>query len=165
MKKPVTTTDDKEINLVKYVKKDKPKFVRQESWRYKRLKENWRRPRGLDNKMRRKIKGWPPTVNTGYRGPKVSRGLHPSGYREVLVHNLKELKEIDPKTQVIKIAHTVGNRKKAKMLPEAKKKKITILNVKEIKEFRKKEEAEEEIEPEESEEKKTNGGQKNDGGS
>jgi large subunit ribosomal protein L32e len=115
--------------------------------------------------MRRKIKGWPPTVNTGYRGPKVSRGLHPSGYREVLVHNLKELKEIDPKTQVIRIAHEVGNRKKAKMLPEAKKKKITILNVKEIKEFRKKEEAEEEIEPEESEQKKANGEQKNDGGS
>jgi large subunit ribosomal protein L32e len=163
MKKPVTTTADKETSLGKYVKKNKPKFVRQESWRYKRLKENWRRPRGLDNKMRRKIKGWPPTVNTGYRGPKVSRGLHPSGYREVLVHNLKELKEIDPKTQVIRIAHKVGNRKKAKMLPEAKKKKITILNVKEIKEFRKKEEAEEEIEPEESEQKKTNGEQKNDG--
>jgi large subunit ribosomal protein L32e len=165
MKKPVTTTDDKETKLAKYVKKNKPKFVRQESWRYKRLKENWRRPRGLDNKMRRKIKGWPPTVNTGYRGPKVSRGLHPSGYREVLVHNLKELKEIDPKTQVIRIAHKVGNRKKAKMLPEAKKKKIIILNVKKIKEFRKKEEAEEEIETEESEQKKTKGEQKNDGGS
>jgi large subunit ribosomal protein L32e len=164
VKKPVTTTDDKETNLGKYVKKNKPKFVRQESWRYKRLKKNWRRPRGLDNKMRRKIKGWPPTVNTGYRGPKVSRGLHPSGYREVLVHNLKELKEIDPKTQVIRIAHKVGNRKKAKMLPEAKKKKITILNVKEIKEFAKKE-AEEEIETEESEQKKTKGEQKNDGGS
>jgi len=165
MKKPVMTAADKETNLGKYVKKNKPKFVRQESWRHKRLKENWRRPRGLDNKMRRKIKGWPPTVNTGYREPKVSRGLHPSGYREVLVHNLKELKEIDPKTQVIRIAHTVGNRKKAKMLPEAKKRKITILNVKEIKELAKKEEAEGEVEAEESEQKKTEGEQKSDGGS
>jgi len=54
-------------------KEKKPDFIRQESWRYKRLKENWRRPRGLDNKMRRRIKGWPACPNVGYRGPKESR--------------------------------------------------------------------------------------------
>jgi large subunit ribosomal protein L32e len=166
MKKPATTIEEKKLELRKHVKKSKPKFVRQESWRYKRLKENWRRPRGLDNKMRRKIKGWPPTVNAGYRGPKVTRGLHPSGYREVLVYNLKELKGIDPKTQVIRIAHAVGNRKKAKMLTEARRKKITILNVKEVKEVvKKEEEVEEETKKEKPRKKKAKGEQKNDGGS
>jgi large subunit ribosomal protein L32e len=174
MKKPATSITTKAVKLRERVKRNKPKFVRQESWRFKRLKENWRRPRGLDNKMRRKIKGWPPTVNTGYRGPKVSRGLHPSGYREVLVFNLKELKGIDPKTQAIKIAHAVGNRKRAKILVEARKKKITILNLKEVKEVAKKEEeeelekeeeVEEEVKKEEPKRKKAKGEQEDDGGS
>ena len=172
MKKPATT--EKALELRERVKKSKPRFVRQESWRLKRLKTNWRRPRGLDNKMRRKIKGWPPTVNTGYRGPKASRGLHPSGYQELLIHNLKELKGIDPKTQAVKIAHAVGNRNRAKILTEARKKKITVLNVKEIKKVAKKEEeepekeeevVEEEVEKEKPKRKKPKGEQNSDGGS
>jgi large subunit ribosomal protein L32e len=149
MKKPVSATAEKALKLRESVKKKKPSFVRQESWRYKRLSESWRRPRGLDNKMRRKIKGWPPTVNVGYRGPKATRELHPSGYKEVLAYNTKDLEEIDPKTQAIRIAHTVGKRKRAKILVEARKKKITILNLKEVKEAVEKKELTEEKEKEE----------------
>jgi large subunit ribosomal protein L32e len=149
MKKPVSATAEKALKLRERVKKRKPNFVRHEGWRYKRLKEGWRRPRGLDNKMRRKIKGWPPTVNVGYRGPKATRGLHPSGYKEVLAYNPKDLEEIDPKTQAIKIAHTVGKRKRAKILVEARKRKITILNLKEVKEVVEEKELTEEKEKEE----------------
>jgi large subunit ribosomal protein L32e len=149
MKKPVSATAEKALKLRERVKKRKPNFVRHEGWRYKRLKEGWRRPRGLDNKMRRKIKGWPPTVNVGYRGPKATRGLHPSGYKEVLAYNIKDLEEIDPKTQAIRIAHTVGKRKRAKILVEARKRKITILNLKEVKEVVEEKELTEEKEKEE----------------
>jgi len=149
MKRPDSATTEKALELRERVKKKRPNFVRQESWRYKRLKENWRRPRGLDNKMRRKIKGWPSTVNVGYRGPKVARGLHPSGYKEVLVYNSEELEKIDPKTQAIKIAHTVGKRKKAKILVEARKKKIAVLNLKQVKEVVEEKELTEEEEKEE----------------
>jgi large subunit ribosomal protein L32e len=121
--------------------------------------------------MRRKIKGWPPTVNVGYRGPKAARGLHPSGYEEVLVYNVKDLKGIDPKTQAARIAHAVGKRKRTNIIVEAKKRKITILNLKETKEIAKKEEQtiEEEKEVEKEEEKpkqkKTKGEQGSNGGS
>jgi len=150
------TVAQKAVELRRRVKKKKPDFVRQESWRYKRLKENWRRPRGIDNKMRRKIKGWPVTVSVGYRGPKVARGLHPSGYKEVLVHNAEELKKINPKTEAVRIAHAVGKRKKARILVEARKRKIRVLNFKEEKEAAKEEVAEEKEEEkteEETEEK------------
>ena len=139
---------EKALRIKARIKRKKPDFVRQESWRYDRLKENWRRPRGIDNKMRRKIKGWPPTVNVGYRSPKAARGLHPSGYEEVLVHNVEELKNVNPKTQAVRIAHTVGKRKRAQILMQARKRKITVLNLGEVKE-----EAEKEEMPEEKAEK------------
>jgi large subunit ribosomal protein L32e len=112
----------------------KPKFVRAESWKYDRFSLSWRKPRGLDNKIRRKIKGWPPGPSMGYKGPKIARFLHPSGYREVIVYNVPDLSTIDPNTQAARIAHTVGKRKRALIIAEAKNLKIKILNVKVSKE-------------------------------
>ncbi len=132
----------------------KPAFVRAESWKYDRFSLSWRRPRGLDNKIRRKIKGWPAGVSVGYKGPKIARGLHPSGYREVLVYNVKDLSTVDPNTQAGRIAHTVGKRKRALIIAEAKKLNVKILNFKVSPETEKKEE--EAVEGEElTEEQKT----------
>jgi large subunit ribosomal protein L32e len=146
----------KALKARKRAKKKKPDFVRPESWRYVKLKESWRRPRGLDHKMRRKIKGWPPTVSVGYKGPKVARGLHPSGYKEVLVHNAKEISKVDPKSEAARIAHTVGKKKRVQIIAEAKKKKVFILNFKPAKELveKEKEELEEAEEKPAEEEKK-----------
>ncbi len=111
-------------------KNKKPAFIRAESWKYDRFSLSWRKPRGLDNKIRRKIKGWPPGPSVGYKGPKIARGLHPSGYREVMVYNTELLSTIDPNTQAVRIAHTVGKRKRAMIIAEAKKMSLKILNVK-----------------------------------
>ncbi len=112
----------------------KPNFVRAESWKYDRFSLSWRKPRGLDNKIRRKIKGWPAGPSMGYKGPKVARFLHPSGYREVIVFNVQSLSTIDPNTQAARISHTVGKRKRALIIAEAKNLSIKILNLKVSKE-------------------------------
>jgi len=143
----------KALRIRQRVKGRKPSFNRPESWRYVRLKRNWRRPRGLDHKMRRKIRGWPATVSVGYRGPRIARNLHPSGYLEVLVNRVEELKEIDPKIQAVRIAHTVGKRKRTRIITEAKKKKLVILNVREEKKAPEKELPEEDQEKKEAPEK------------
>ena len=110
------------------IKAKKPDFVRQESWRYVRVKESWRKPRGMDSKMRLQKKGWPAIVKVGYRGPSEARGLHPSGFREVLVHNVEELERLDPAKEAARIAHTVGLRKRIDIMRRAQELGIYVLN-------------------------------------
>lgn len=129
----------------------KPKFVRAESWKYDRFSLSWRRPRGLDNKIRRKILGWPPGPSMGYKGPKVARFLHPSGYKEVIVFNVADLANVDVNTQAVRIAHRVGLRKRADIIAKAKEMNLKILNFKASAETEAtEEETEEEAEGEET---------------
>jgi large subunit ribosomal protein L32e len=123
-----SSPNSKAISLRKSVKKGKPQFKRHESWRYKRLSKAWRRPRGLDNKMRFEVKGWPKTVKIGYRGPKSARGLHPSGYKEILVHKPDDIVEVNAETQAIRIAHAVGIRKRILITSIAREREIHVLN-------------------------------------
>jgi len=68
------------LELREKVAKSRPDFIRQESWRYKRVETTWRKPKGIDNHQRKqKSRGRPGLVKIGYGGPKISRGLHPSG--------------------------------------------------------------------------------------
>ena len=106
----------------------RPKFVRQESWRYDRLAENWRKPKGKDNKMRKQFSGVPPIVKIGYRGPKAARGLHPSGYIDRLVFNVNDLTRLDATKDAARLAHTVGTRKRKEILAKATNLGIKVLN-------------------------------------
>lgn len=109
-------------------RRKRPEFVRQESWRYKRLDEAWRRPRGKDSRMRLQKSGAPPLVKVGYRGDRDFRGLHPSGFEEVLVSRPEDLEGIDPSRQAIRIAANVGRLKRIRIAEVAREKGIKILN-------------------------------------
>jgi hypothetical protein len=56
------------------------------------------------------------------------RYLHPSGYEEVVVRNVDDLSKVDSETQAVRIAHTVGMKKRADISVRAEERHIHILN-------------------------------------
>lgn len=134
MKKAVTTElaldeESKRLFKVRKVQKGKkPAFKRADSHKYKRLDSNWRRPRGLQGKQRRHIAAKGALVQTGYGSPVAVKGLHPSGYAEVLVNTVKDVDDVDASFEAIRIGRTVGARKKAIIEAKATEMGIKILN-------------------------------------
>lgn len=110
-----------------------PEFLRYDSDKYFRLGryEKWRRPKGIDNKTRLKLKGFPPIVTIGYRKPKEIRGLHPSGYKPVVVSNINQLEQLKEKkdTYAIILSGKLGLKKRLEILAKAKEYGIKVLNV------------------------------------
>lgn len=96
----------------------------------KQLSDSWRRPRGLHNKQRKlkKAKGAHPTP--GFGSPVAVRGLHPSGYEDILVHNPQELEGLEAATQAVRIAGAVGMKKREQMQNRAAELGLRVLNPK-----------------------------------
>jgi len=107
---------------------NKPAFNRQESWRYKRVKPAWRRARGVTSKIRKEEAGWPAKVKVGYGTAAATRGLHPRGLQERLIHRLSELEGLDPKIHIIRISARVGERKRLTLLDELRQRNFHIAN-------------------------------------
>jgi large subunit ribosomal protein L32e len=114
----------------KRIKKNAPHFFRQEWFRYKRLDKIWRKPNGITSKMRINLKYRPSRVRVGFRGPKEVRGLHASGFEEVMAYNIDDLENINPKKQAVRIGSTVGTKKRLEIAKRAEELEIRILNMK-----------------------------------
>jgi len=128
--KPQLTDKEKEQLVIRrQIKKRTPHFLRDEGFRYKRIPKNWRRPSGFTSKLRINLKYRPSKVRVGFRAPKVVRGLHASGFEEVMVHTIKELETIDPKKQAVRIGGTVGTKKRLEIAKRADELAIRVLNM------------------------------------
>lgn len=127
--KPVLDEDVKAALEFRSAKNEaRPAFKRQEWFRYQRLGEKWRKPKGIHSKMRRHLSYRPPVVSIGFRGPKMVRDYHPSGFQEVLVYNAGQVEKVDPKVQAIRIGGTVGGRKRMAITEKADELGIRVLN-------------------------------------
>jgi len=107
---------------------DTPQFNRQDYHKKKRTPSSWRRPRGGLSKQRKGIKGKGQTVEAGFRTPTATRGLHPSGFEEVHVHNTDDLEGVDGDTEAVRIGSTVGARKREAIEEQAEQQGVRVLN-------------------------------------
>lgn len=121
----------------------KIKFLRRNTGEYSRIGkkrkrlQKWRKPRGRDNKMRLRRKGYPRTVEIGYKKDAKTRGLV-EGKEQVIVRNILDLEKVGKEQRVL--IGKVGMKKRKEIVEKAKEKGIKIVNKRKEKEDKKVEE-------------------------
>ncbi|AGB30803.1 50S ribosomal protein L32e [Natrinema pellirubrum DSM 15624] len=121
-------SEEEERLLNRRKSEGKPQFNRQDYHKKKRTPESWRRPRGTLSKQRRGVKGKGPKVQAGYRTPTEVRGKHPSGFEEVYVENTDDLEGVDGSREAVRIASSVGARKRERIEEQAEEQGVRVLN-------------------------------------
>lgn len=113
------------------IKKPHPKFNIPNfgSKHRKRVKERWRKQRGIDNKKRVKRSGYGAVPNIGYKNNDGIRDLRPDGTMELLVHNEKELVSAAGKKEIsVVFAHGLSKRTRLALGKVADQKGIRVVN-------------------------------------
>ena len=107
-------------------------FLRQETNRHSRIGfwrkklQKWRRPKGIDSKMRLRMKGHSKCPSPGYKSPKKDSGRIQNKI-PVLVRTIKDLEKMTKEN--IAILARVGAKRKVELIKFANEKKIQMLNV------------------------------------
>ncbi len=119
---------DRKLRLIR--SKRRVRFLRHQWWKFRKFLNDlkWRRPKGIDNPMRLRCKGLPQRPSPGFGAPKEIRGLHPSGLKPVVIHNVKELEKLNPTEAIVYVGRTVGRRKKAEIVSKARELGVVVAN-------------------------------------
>eukprot|EP00997_Jenningsia_sp_PLL12_P008400 NODE_5168_length_596_cov_434.396709_g4469_i0.p1 GENE.NODE_5168_length_596_cov_434.396709_g4469_i0~~NODE_5168_length_596_cov_434.396709_g4469_i0.p1 ORF type:complete len:144 (-),score=9.60 NODE_5168_length_596_cov_434.396709_g4469_i0:98-529(-) len=127
----VGVLSDKRVTSKALSKRRKtPKFIRYQSHKFDRVKPSWRKPRGIDSKIRRRFKGSPAQPRIGYRCQRNLRNIHPDGRKHFTIHNVEQLNMflMISNRFAATIGHAVGARKRQAIIKRAANLKIKITN-------------------------------------
>lgn len=119
------------INKIKIVKKRTKTFSRHQSDRYSKLDSNtWRKPKGIDNRVRRRFKGQIAMPKIGYGSNQKTRHLLPIGFKKFLINNVNDLELLLMHNRVYaaEIAHNVSSQKRVAIVERAAQLDIKITN-------------------------------------
>ncbi|KAH7350097.1 60S ribosomal protein L32 [Plectosphaerella cucumerina] len=117
---------------VPIVKKRTQRFKRHQSDRFMRVDPSWRKPKGIDNRVRRRFRGTAPMPSIGYGSNKKTKYMMPSGHKAFLVNNVNdvELLLMHNRTFAAEIAHAVSSRKRIDIIARAKQLGVKVTNAK-----------------------------------
>ncbi|KAI9230291.1 MAG: ribosomal protein L32 [Piptocephalis tieghemiana] len=118
------------INRIPIVKKRTAKFTRHQCDRYHKIDPSWRKPKGIDNRVRRRFKGQIPMPKIGYGSNKRTRHFMPSGFKKFLVSNVKELELLlmQNRTYAAEIAHNVSSKNRVAIVERASQLNVKVTN-------------------------------------
>jgi large subunit ribosomal protein L32e len=107
------------------------RFKRDGFGKKSQLSDSWRKPRGQHNKQREQKKAKGALPKPGFGSPVSVRGMHPSGFYDVLVYSADDLEGLNPKTHAVRISANVGNRKRSGIQEKALSAGLKVLNARE----------------------------------
>ncbi|KAL9128942.1 MAG: hypothetical protein Q9217_002496 [Psora testacea] len=112
--------------------KSTKRFNRHQSDTYKCVAPNWRKPKGIDNRVRRRFKGQAAMPSIGYGSNKKTRHMMPSGHKAFVVNNPSDvdLLLMHNKTFAAEISHSVSSRKRVDIIAKAKQLGVKVTNAK-----------------------------------
>ncbi|KAI9021208.1 ribosomal protein L32e [Hyaloraphidium curvatum] len=118
------------INTIPIVKKRTKRFTRFHSDRFMRVGESWRKPKGIDNRVRRRFKGNLPMPKIGYGSNAKTRHLLPNGFKKFVIHSAKELDVLLMHNRVFaaEIAHNVSARNRVAIVEKAAQLNVKVTN-------------------------------------
>ncbi|KAF5020359.1 hypothetical protein F66182_7608 [Fusarium sp. NRRL 66182] len=93
---------------------------------------SWRKPKGIDSRVRRRFRGTIAMPSIGYGSNKKTRFMSPSGHKAFLVSNVSdvELLLMHNRTHAAEIAHNVSSRKRVDIIARAKQLGVKVTNPK-----------------------------------
>lgn len=112
------------------IRKKVGNFKRHHSDRYKRLDTSWRKPKGIDNCVRRRFKGKTIMPNIGFGSNQQNRNASKNGLLKIRIFNLKDLDMLIMSNRRFEaeIGKTVGIQKRKSILKKALRLDIKITN-------------------------------------
>ena len=118
------------IRTKKIVKKRTQKFLRHKCEEYKRLGKTWRRPRGIDNPIRRRYRSHKTMVKIGFGSDKRTKHLLPSGFKKLLIKSPAELELLmmNNRKYCGELAHNLSRRKKIAIVKRAAELNVYLTN-------------------------------------
>merc|ERR1711935_216724 len=114
----------------KIVKKRMKKFPRFQADRFKKMGQSWRKPRGIDCRVRRKFKGSTLLPSIGYGSNKKTRFRLKNGFYKFLVQSPADLEMLlmHNEKYAVEIAHNVGAKKRKEIVERADQLKLFVTN-------------------------------------
>merc|ERR1712142_833726 len=112
------------------IKKRTKRFIRHQSERYDKVAPSWRKPKGIDSRVRRRFKGQYLMPSIGYGSNAKTRHMMPDGFRKFVVHNVKDvdLLMMMKGSYAAEIAHNVSSRKRKDIVERANQLSVKVTN-------------------------------------
>eukprot|EP00811_Abedinium_folium_P012146 NODE_21258_length_761_cov_6.736593.p2 GENE.NODE_21258_length_761_cov_6.736593~~NODE_21258_length_761_cov_6.736593.p2 ORF type:complete len:141 (+),score=47.87 NODE_21258_length_761_cov_6.736593:93-515(+) len=124
-------SDVKKLCSVKKIVKKRIKvFKRFQSQMFKRMHQSWRKPRGIDCRVRRRYKGTIRMPNIGYGSNRKTRYKLPNGLYKFVVRSVRDLDMLMMHNDryCAEVAHNISAKNRKDIVKRAEELRIRLTN-------------------------------------